>query len=945
MARPESYGTLEQVLEIYAGVWGAAADYEGADYWMDAIDNGDLTYVDTAASFFDQARVQELYQDAEGNPLTGDDFLTELYINIFKVDTPDATGFEYWQGRMEALGVTDYDSAEIGTLVMEMIDGMWANEDTVDTTQKLYQNWITASVQFYDDQKADGFTPFSELDAADQQKFLDAAATLVDSLDENSTQAQIDAAVDTAVAAAGPAGDTFTLTTGVDTFIGTPNNDVGTGTQDTYQTTDSIIDQTTTDADELTITTTASINATPQVRDIETTNFEVTRVGSFVLDAENMVHTTGGQTVTVNRYDPTETLSGAGSVTINNTNAGTFVAGTKVTGFTVDFEDNESLLATVDGREATGDIDITDVAQGGVMVMSGEDQDVDLAELAGEKNTAATIQTAGGVIDVTNGVDDLTINLAESETPPTVEVGLNAINDSLTLGGTGDFALEFTAAVLTGNEVINNVTGDVNLTVNTPGNLDISDVDNVTSIELDGNFGASTILTGDSQTFVTGDSQTGTLDIQADDENFSVTVGALNDITLNDVDFGAGGSDFDAVTFDVTDGAITVGGTINTDSADLLVTGEEDADLGTVTDAGSIRSQTTGDVTLVSQGNAANDQIIETGEGDDTVTVDSAGDEFAVDLGAGDNTLNIDDAADNSQFVMSDGDDDVTVDTAATGNEIALNFGGGTNTLTVAGGAVDATDFTFSGSLDTVDTDNNDLTVTSKQFADFFDGVTYDDDNAGNAGTIVVNGVATETTIDLTIVTPRIGTTGGFQVNSGVGEDTITASDLSDIFNYTADTQYGDVISNFEDSGTDLIHLDASVLFANATVAATTVWALTSGLVSGGAVASATAVQTSGTLTGQQLLGTYANVTAFLADLNNVTMSAGGGNTATASSLASATYVAFGLGAAGTFWVAEVTTGNLVQAGTTVAVNGVTNNDVSTILTGDGMAITDVVLV
>lgn len=711
-----------------------------------------------------------------------------------------------------------------------------------------------------------------------------------------------------------------------------------------------MIDQTTTDQDTLTVTTTTSINATPQVRDIENSTFEVTRVGSFVLDAENMVHTTGDQTVTVNRYDPTATLSGAGSVEIQNANAGTFVAGTKVTSFTVDFEDNETMMSTVDGRNATGDIEVTDIAQGGVTVWSAEDQDVDLAELAGEKGTMATVKTAGGMIDIANGVDDLTIELAGAEgvEDPSVEVGLNAINDSLTLTGTGDFALEFAATVLSGNELINDVTGDVELTVNTANNLDVSDVDQVTSIELDGDFGAaSTILTGDGQTFLTGDSQTGTLDIQADDVNFSVTFGALNDITLNDVDFSSGPEDFDAVTFDVTNGSITVGGTIQTDDADLLVTGTEDVDLGTVTDAGSIRSSTTGDVTLVSQGNTGNEQIIETGEGDDTVTVNSAGDEFAVALGEGNNTLNIDAAADKSQFVMGDGDDDVTVDTAASGNELSLNFGGGENTLTVAGGAVDATDFTFSGSLKTVDTDNNDLTVTSEQFADFFDGVTYDDDNAGALGTIVVNGVPAETTIDLTIVTPRIGTTGGFQVNSGVGANTITASDLDDVFSYTSDTQYGDTISDFNDSGTDLIWLDASALFGNATVGSTTINAFTSGMA---AVASLTALQTSGAIgSAKWLFGTFGNLTAFLAALNAETITATA--TADASAIASNSFVAFGLGAAGTFWVADIGTGNLSQAGgvagtgKTVAVNGLTNNDISLIATADGMAITDVVLV
>jgi hypothetical protein len=196
MARPTTYGTLEQVLEIYAGVWGAAADAEGADYWVNQIDNQGWAFTDVADSFFDQALVQGVYQDAEGAPLQGDDFLTALYSNIFKVAAPDAEGFAYWQGIMADMSIVDYTSTGVGNLAMQMIDGMWANPLTVDTTQMLYQNWITASEEFYANQE--GMTPYSELSAADQDAFLAAASGLVDGITETSTPDEIDAAVNDA---------------------------------------------------------------------------------------------------------------------------------------------------------------------------------------------------------------------------------------------------------------------------------------------------------------------------------------------------------------------------------------------------------------------------------------------------------------------------------------------------------------------------------------------------------------------------------------------------------------------------------------------------------------------------------------------------------------------------------------------------------------------------
>lgn len=204
MARPENYQTLERVLEIYAGVLGSAADAAGANYWVDRIDNGDeagrmWTYVDVADSFFDQTRVQDMYEDAEGNPLTGDAFLTALYLNIFKRDTPDAAGFAYWQGVMADMGITDYNSEGVGNLVMQMIDGMWANPNSINTTQKLYQNLVAASVEFYNYQvENDLLTPPAEVSDEFLATFRAAATDLLAGITQDSTPEEIAAAVEEA---------------------------------------------------------------------------------------------------------------------------------------------------------------------------------------------------------------------------------------------------------------------------------------------------------------------------------------------------------------------------------------------------------------------------------------------------------------------------------------------------------------------------------------------------------------------------------------------------------------------------------------------------------------------------------------------------------------------------------------------------------------------------
>ncbi|MCG5534666.1 beta strand repeat-containing protein [Ectothiorhodospira mobilis] len=210
MSRPAEYGTTQQVMEIYAGVWGAAPDFEGVDYWVGEIDAGNFTFDDTATSFFDHPLVADKYAGLEG-----EDFLRALYKNIFKVDTPDAEGLAYWQDKVDADPSLLDDN--IGTLVMQMIDGMWAN-DAAAETQQLYQNLVTASEAFVAQQRQDGTAPYSEMSAEEQEQFLAAAQTLRDGITADSTAEEIDAAVETAMSGLPGAGETFTLTTGTDAF-------------------------------------------------------------------------------------------------------------------------------------------------------------------------------------------------------------------------------------------------------------------------------------------------------------------------------------------------------------------------------------------------------------------------------------------------------------------------------------------------------------------------------------------------------------------------------------------------------------------------------------------------------------------------------------------------------------------------------------------------------
>lgn len=205
MARPASYETQQKVMEIYSGVWGAVPDSEGLGYWVSRIDVGEFNYVDVAQSFFDQPLVQQKYAG-----LTGDAFLEALYLNLFKIDVPDTEGFAYWQAKVAA--DPTFLTTNVGNLVMQMIDGMWANEAAAET-QALYRNFVTAGDLFYDEQLREGAL-FSDMSDFDKLQFLHASESLTAGITADMTQEDIVALVSNATDAGLPGGGegpTFTL--------------------------------------------------------------------------------------------------------------------------------------------------------------------------------------------------------------------------------------------------------------------------------------------------------------------------------------------------------------------------------------------------------------------------------------------------------------------------------------------------------------------------------------------------------------------------------------------------------------------------------------------------------------------------------------------------------------------------------------------------------------
>lgn len=560
----------------------------------------------------------------------------------------------------------------------------------------------------------------------------------------------------------------FPLTAGADDkIVGTSANDTITGTQATYQNGDLIIDTSSTDNDTLALTTNANLGALATVAGIENVTVAVSKVGLFTFDAANI---TGLKTLTVNRGDVMDgAIDGTGAVQIDNAKAATFVAGTKVSNLTVDFQNGQTAAAVVDARAATGNVVVGDIGAGGVTVYGVAGKNVTLTDDAGTAKTSATVISSGNVTltQDTTEVDTLTLSGSAAVTYTLAEAsGSAAIGDKLILTGGENITVKIAGDDLTGETIESTATGTttIDVTAASTGNLDLSNVANVTSVVLSDDFSGETITVKTNQLITTKTNQTTTVTINNAGTAGSGTArfavldnGADTAVSVATLDFGAGVA-FDTVYLDATADALTATAAVDVTGAALVLTGSKTITLTDVIDAGSITSASTGKVVLKSSGNVATDQAIALGAGDDEVEVNESATTFAVNLGAGANKLTITDAKTESQFVTGAGNDNVTLTNAQT--KVSVSTGAGADTVTL-GALTNVTNLTLAAGdgADTV------IATTTKDL---------------KAATLAITGVETfqvNTGVTLTVNATQFSSLGAFELK---GEGVFAVTDTSD---------------------------------------------------------------------------------------------------------------------------------------------------------------------
>jgi hypothetical protein len=308
---------------------------------------------------------------------------------------------------------------------------------------------------------------------------------------------------------------------------------------------------------------------------------------------------------------------------------------------------------------------------------------------------------------------------------------------------------------------------------------------------------------------------------------------------------------------------------------------------------------------------------------------------------------------------------EATVD--ATGG---IQASGGSDELVLDGSFADLTvDLTMSG-IEAITVDDAGGTVTAN--ASGVSGETLVLSGTVIGDVLTLTGTSSAETIDLSGITAG-ATAGAINLQGSVGEDTITASGVTDVFSYTAENQLGDTIKSFA-QGTDAIYLAVNVqsVTATATKASGKVTAAATGAVTGffdnawvgktvtktasATPATATATATGGTLnllagtakatkvTGTATIKLTASTAATASITSKMVMDNSGAGFANLTALKAAiaqnsvaavnvTYAAFGLLTGGTLYQftikngadTNITVNEITATNTVVTLNGVTD--------------------
>jgi S-layer protein len=199
----------QQVQQLYVGTFGRASDKAGFDYWVNQVNTGALTINQVSDSFFAQPETQALYPSGTTNI----SFIWAVYQNAFH-RVPDGAGAAYWDAQLTNNVISR------GQFILAVLSGAkdapTATPPTFDLSLITNQ---TIAAQYYTDSLAAVVPTFT----------VAGALAVMVPVTFNASSIAVSEALTNEYAAGGGLGQTFTLTTAVDSFVGGAGNDLFVG--------------------------------------------------------------------------------------------------------------------------------------------------------------------------------------------------------------------------------------------------------------------------------------------------------------------------------------------------------------------------------------------------------------------------------------------------------------------------------------------------------------------------------------------------------------------------------------------------------------------------------------------------------------------------------------------------------------------------------------------
>lgn len=353
---------FQDVQKLYIAYYQRPADPAGLLYWAQQIDAAGGSTAGAVNAFGLAAESQALYGDVTS--ATIGDVIDKIYTAAFNRPA-EAAGKAYWVEQFNAGAIS------ASGIAYAVVLGAQNTDLAVSNAKLAVANEFTKQVDGRPlTDPAFGTAPFSVTYAGDTD--ANSARTILKPISDTVTltPAEVTQALKDKIADPSDPifkGGTFTLTTNVDTLIGTSGNDTFTGTAATYVDADRVIDASTTDVDTYNLTIAAS--AVPDVTNVEKINVTTAATGALTISANKM---SGVKELTVTTGDLSvggSTIAGSKTVTVDKLLAdkvAKVVTGAGVKVFTLDQTQatatDSKAGVEIDATTVTGNITVTGAA-------------------------------------------------------------------------------------------------------------------------------------------------------------------------------------------------------------------------------------------------------------------------------------------------------------------------------------------------------------------------------------------------------------------------------------------------------------------------------------------------------------------------------------------------------------------------------------------------------